>query len=165
MHFRTPFCPQLNKIKKSWAAISKGLLKRLPLKCHSFRARSNFPRIWFRDLKIILWGPEIKHLKTHNFLWQGCFFFHYYIATSTINWVQIFTGYFCLCICWDTPSEETSLWQLPIVSTAFKYNITFIITSSSLFSELSVEIKNSGIHPLHKLLFSFVKLISHLLSS
>ena len=38
------------------------------------------------------WGLEIKHLKAHNFLWQGCFFFHYYLATPTTNWVQIFTG-------------------------------------------------------------------------
>ena len=26
-----------------------------------------------------------------------------------------------LCICWDTPTAKSSLWQLPIVSTAFKY--------------------------------------------
>ena len=25
-----------------------------------------------------------------------------------------------LCICWDTPSEKTGLWQLPIVSSVFK---------------------------------------------
>ena len=25
-----------------------------------------------------------------------------------------------VCICWDTPSEKTGLWQLPIVSSAFK---------------------------------------------
>ena len=25
---------------------------------------------------------EIKHLKAHNFVRQGCFFFHYYLATS-----------------------------------------------------------------------------------
>ena len=25
-----------------------------------------------------------------------------------------------LCICWDTPSKKTSLWQLPKVSSAFK---------------------------------------------
>ena len=27
---------------------------------------------------------------------------------------------FILCICWDTPSEETGLWQLSIVSSVFK---------------------------------------------
>ena len=34
----------------------------------------------FRDLRIRLRGLEIKHLKAHNFVWQGCFFFHSYLA-------------------------------------------------------------------------------------
>ena len=38
---------------------------------------------WFRDLTTIFWGSEIKHC--HNFVWQGCFFFHYYLVTSTTN--------------------------------------------------------------------------------
>ena len=42
-------------------------------------------KLWFRDLRIRFWGHEIKHLKVHNFVWQGCFFFHYYLATSTTN--------------------------------------------------------------------------------
>ena len=66
--------------------------KRLPLKCLSFRERSNFPRIWFRDLGFRIWGLEINHLNAHNFVWPGWFFFHYYLATSTTNWAQIFTG-------------------------------------------------------------------------
>ena len=67
------------------------------------------------------WGPEKKHLKAHNFLWQECFFFHYYLATSTINWAQIFTGLlFYAYLCWDVPSVKTGLWQLPIVSSVFK---------------------------------------------
>ena len=28
----------------------------------------------------------------HTTSWQGCFFFHNYLATSTTNWAQIFTG-------------------------------------------------------------------------
>ena len=48
--------------------------KRLPLKCHSFRERSNFPRIWFQDLRFRTWGLKINHLNAHNFVWQGCFF-------------------------------------------------------------------------------------------
>ena len=81
--------------------------------------------IWFRDLRIRFWGPEIKHPKAHNFVWQGFFFFHYYLATLAINWVQIFT---CLlfCACWDTPSEKTGLWQLPIVSSVFKGVMNFL---------------------------------------
>ena len=66
--------------------------KRLPLKYRSFQERSHFPWIWFQDLIIRFWGLEIKHLKAHNPVWQGCFFFHYYLATSTINWAHIFTG-------------------------------------------------------------------------
>ena len=34
------------------------------------------------------------------------------------NWAQIFTGLFMYA--YDTPSGKTGLWQLPIVSTAFK---------------------------------------------
>ena len=49
--------------------------KRLPLKWHSFRGRSNFPRIWFRELRLRIWGIEINHLKAHNFVWQGFFYF------------------------------------------------------------------------------------------
>ena len=31
-----------------------------------------------------------------------------------------FHRFIILCICWDTPSEKTGLWQLPIVSSVFK---------------------------------------------
>ena len=34
-----------------------------------------------------------------------------------------FHRFVILCICWDTPSEKTGLWQLPIVSSVFKGNI------------------------------------------
>ena len=61
---------------------------------------------------------EIKHLEAHNFVWQVCFFFHSYRATSTTNWAQIFTGSLFYA-CWDTPSEKAGLWQLPQVSSVF----------------------------------------------
>ena len=49
---------------------------------------------------------------------RACFFFfHYYLATLTT-----FYRFVILCICWDTPSEKTGLWQLPIVSSVFKMN-------------------------------------------
>ena len=66
--------------------------KWLPLKYSSCRERSYFPRVRFLDLRIRFWGTEIKHLKAHDFVWQGCVFFHYYLATSRTNWVQSFTG-------------------------------------------------------------------------
>ena len=31
-----------------------------------------------------------------------------------------------LCICWDTPSEKTGLWQVPIVSSAFKKTLLLV---------------------------------------
>ena len=43
---------------------------------------------------------------------KDVFFFHSLLATFTTNWAQ----YVILCICWDTPSEKTGLWQLSIVS-------------------------------------------------
>ena len=94
--------------------------KRLPLKWHRFRERSNFPRIWFRDLKFRIWGLEIKHLKAHNFVWQWCFFLYYYLATLTTDLSSNLHRFVILCICWDTPTVKTSFWQLPIVSTVFK---------------------------------------------
>ena len=35
----------------------------------------------------------IGYLKAHNFVWQGCFFFHYYLATLTTNRAQMFTHF------------------------------------------------------------------------
>ena len=40
----------------------------------------------------LIWGLEIKHLKAHKFVWQECFFYLYFLATSTTNWALIFTG-------------------------------------------------------------------------
>ena len=73
------------------------------------------PRIWFWDLRKRFLGLEVKHLKSHNFLWQGWFFFHYYLATSTTNWAKKFHRFVILCICWDTPSEKTGLWQCSVL--------------------------------------------------
>ena len=67
---------------------------------------SNFPLIWFWDLKFRTWGLKIKHQKAYKFVWRRVFFHRFVI----------------LCIWWDTPSEETGLWQLSIVSSVFKHN-------------------------------------------
>ena len=37
-------------------------------------------------------GLEINFLNAHNFVWQGYFFFHYYLASSMTDWAQIVTG-------------------------------------------------------------------------
>ena len=47
---------------------------------------------------------------------QGCFFLQYSLKTSTTNWVHRLVIF---CICWDTPSEKTVIWQLSKVSSAF----------------------------------------------
>ena len=96
--------------------------KRLPLKWGSFRERSKFPRIWFRDLRFRTWGLDINYLKAHNFVWQ-CFFFFPLISRNFDERLSSnFHRFVILCIiCWETPSEESGLWQLPIVSTACNY--------------------------------------------
>ena len=81
--------------------------KRLPLKWCSFREESNFPRVWFRDLRIRFWGPEIKHLKGHNIL--------FFLTLLSNNFEDQLSSnshrFVILCICWDTPSEKTGIWQ------------------------------------------------------
>ena len=100
--------------------------KQLPLKWHSFRERSNFPWIW---------GLEIKHQKAHNFVWQGCFFLSLISRNFDDRLSSNFHRFVILCICWDTPTVEASLWQLPIVSTAFNegHQITLCLINRSSF--------------------------------
>ena len=83
-----------------------------------FRERSKCPRIWFWDLGTRFRGLA-KHMKAHNFVWQGCFFFHSYLATSTTNWAQI--SQVCYFMHVEIHQERRiGLWQLPIVSSVFK---------------------------------------------
>ena len=85
----------------------------------SFRERRNFPQIWFRDLRYF--EVSKSSIWKHTFWWQWCFFFHCYLGTFTTDWAQTWIHRFAiLCICWDTLSEKTDLWQLPTVSTIFK---------------------------------------------
>ena len=80
---------------------------------------SNFPRVWFRDLRFRTWGIEINHLNAHNFLWQGCFYFSLLSREFDDRLSSNFHMFDILCIYWDTSTENAILWQLPIVSTAF----------------------------------------------
>ena len=85
-----------------------------------FGERSIFPRIWFWDVRIRFWGLEIKPLKPHNYVGQGRFFFHYYLATWTTNWAQIFTGLLLYAyVEIHQVRRINGLWQLPIVSSVF----------------------------------------------
>ena len=65
------------------------------MKWRSFR-ESNliFIKFYLETSDLELWGLEIMHLKVHNSVWQGCFFFHYYLPTLMTDWAQIFKGYF-----------------------------------------------------------------------
>ena len=51
---------------------------------------------------------------------QGCFFLSLLSRNFDDRLSSNFHRLVILCICWDTASEKTGLWQLPIVSTAFK---------------------------------------------
>ena len=62
---------------------------------------------WFWDLKFRIWGLEINHLNAHNFVWPGCFFFHYYLASSMTDWAQTFTG-----LLFHAYVEIHQLWRL-----------------------------------------------------
>ena len=85
-----------------------------------FRERSYFPLIWFKDLRLRIWDPEIKYPKAHNFVWQGLFFLSLLSRNFDDQLSSNFHRFVIVCICWDTPSEKTCLWQLPIVSRVFK---------------------------------------------
>ena len=104
--------------------VSQHCEKRLPLKWRkwrNFREGSNFQRIWFRDLRSLFWGPEIKHLWKHTTSLCDKDVFSSIIISQLRRpkWVQLFTGLFvCAYICWDTPSEKTGPWQLPNVFSA-----------------------------------------------
>ena len=81
-----------------------------------FRERSNFPQIWFRDIKFRTW------LLSRNFDNQ--------LSSN-------FRRFVILCICWDTPSKKTGLWQLPIVSSVFKGKYFFIENYNLMFAKLT----------------------------
>ena len=56
---------------------------------------------------------------------QGCFFFFPLFFCNFDDQLSLhFQGFVILCIMlgsgWDIPSEDTGLWQLPNVSSAFK---------------------------------------------
>ena len=119
--------------------------KRLPLKCHSFGKRRNFPRIWFRDLRFRTWGLEINHLNAHNFVWQGCFFLLLLSRKFADRLSSNFYRFVILCICWDTPTVKASLWQLSKLSSAF--NAAAVLEQDDYARDaLKSETKNQYLH-------------------
>ena len=51
---------------------------------------------------------------------KGVFSFIIILQTLADRLSSNFHRFVILCICWETPSKKTGLWQLPIVSTVFK---------------------------------------------
>ena len=68
-------------------------------------------------LKFRFWGLEIKHLKAHNFVWQGCFIFFSYLATPTTNWALNFYRFVILCIMLLYTKWED--WSLTITKSVY----------------------------------------------
>ena len=56
----------------------------------------------------------------------SCEYFFFFIIISQLRrpLSSNFHRFVILCICWDTWSEQTGLWQLPIVSSVFKRDWT-----------------------------------------
>ena len=53
-------------------------------------------------------------------MWKGCFLLSLLSRNFDDRWSSNFYRLVISCVCWDTASETTGLWQLPIVSTVFK---------------------------------------------
>ena len=96
--------------------------KQPPLKWRSFRERSNFPRIWFRDLRFTIWGLEIKRLKAHNFVWPWCDkgVFSFINISQLRRPSELKYSQICYFMLRYTNCEDYSLWQFPKVSSVFK---------------------------------------------
>ena len=83
------------------------------------------------------WEPtllkrDVYYIQT-SFTLQQVYFF----LILQLRWPieSTFSQTVILCICWDTPSEKTGIWQLPKVSSAFKVCFHFArhISPCSLF--------------------------------
>ena len=53
----------------------------------------------------------MKRLKAHNLVWQGCFYLSILSRNFNVQLSSSFHRFVILCICWDTPSARTGLWQ------------------------------------------------------
>ena len=65
-------------------------------------------------------------------------FFLSSLANSMTKWAQMFTGLlFYALLCWDISSENTGLWQLPNISSAFntKLEISGVSQISCCFTD------------------------------
>ena len=96
-------------------------------------APSEVPYFSEKEVVSRIWGLEINHLNAHNFVWQGCFLLSF-LSRNFDDWLSSnFHRLVILCVCWDTPTVKAILWQLPIVSTAFKLSIELQINMVLFF--------------------------------
>ena len=73
------------------------------------------------------WGLEIKHQKAHNYVWQGCFFFHYY-PDDQLSWN--FHRFVILSIHVEIHQVRRLVFdKLPIVSSVFNVTLFRVWTS------------------------------------
>ena len=87
-------------------------------------------------------GLKIKYLKAHNFVWQGCFFLSLLSRNFDNQLSSNFHRFVVLCICWDTASEKTGLWQLPLCPLSLiKYNsVTYGFLSNLYTLDMSMDV-------------------------
>ena len=86
------------------------------------------------DLELEVSKSSIR--KAHNLVWKGWFFLSLLSRNFDDRLSWNFHRFVILCICWDTASEKTGRWQLPIVSTVFKTNRISVINMSSKWIKL-----------------------------
>ena len=89
--------------------------KRLPLKERSFWERGNFS-LKYLNLRetsgLNLFSCTWKHTNLCNKI-LGVFSSIIFLQPWWPIWAKNVYRFVILCICWDTPSENTGLWQLP----------------------------------------------------
>ena len=95
--------------------------KWLPLRLRTFRERSNFPRIWFWDLRFRIWGLQIKH--KHKLRVTRVFFFHYYLELRQPIEVKFSQVCYFMHRLTNTKWEDWSLTITNSVHSEFKQNI------------------------------------------
>ena len=65
----------------------------------------------------LFWGPEIEHLKAHNFVWKGCCFF---LPALSRNFddrlISNLHRFVILCICWENTKCE--YWSLAFTNSS-----------------------------------------------
>ena len=81
------------------------------------------------DTSELDWGLEIKHLESTQLRVTRVFILSILSGNFDDQLSWNFLRFVILCICWDTQSKKTGLWQLPIVSRVFNMTTTHILNA------------------------------------